>query len=328
MGEPAGVGGDLLLKAWVGRDHWRLPPLVVLDDPDRLVALAARLGLAVPVRAVESAEGAAAIFDQALPVIAVPLRIPVAPGHPDAANGPAILSSIERAVALALSGGVSAIVTNPIHKSTLYRAGFSHPGHTEYLGALVGARTPATAPVMMLEGGGLRVVPVTCHLSVRQALDSLTTAAIVHCARVTAAALIRDFGIPRPRLAVAALNPHAGEGGAMGDEEATVITPALAALRELGIDASGPHAADTLFHPAARAGYDAALCMLHDQALIPLKTLAFDTGVNITLGLPFIRTSPDHGTAFDLAGTGRASEASLVAAIHCAAKLAKQRTAA
>jgi 4-hydroxythreonine-4-phosphate dehydrogenase len=326
MGEPAGVGGELCLKAWAARHRWGLPPFVVLDDPDRLEALAASLGWDIPIVRVASPQAAAAVFDSALPVLAVPLTVPVTPAHPQTTNGRAVLASIEQAVALVLTRAASAIVTNPIHKGTLYQAGFSHPGHTEYLGALVGALAPETAPVMMLEGGGLRVVPVTCHLSVREAVAALSTAAILHCGRTTAAALIRDFGIPRPRLAVAALNPHAGEGGAMGDEEATVIAPAVARLRAEGIDADGPHAADTLFHAAARARYDAALCMLHDQALIPLKTLAFDTGVNITLGLPFIRTSPDHGTAFDLAGTGRASEASLAAAMITAARLARQRS--
>ncbi len=322
MGEPAGIGGELSLKAWAARHRWGLPPFVVLDDPDRLENLAARLGLAVPIARVASPQTAAAAFESCLPVLPVPLTVPVIPAQPNAANGRAVLASIEQAVALVLTGAAAAVVTNPIHKGVLYQAGFSHPGHTEYLGALVGATSPNTAPVMMLEGGGLRVVPVTCHLSVRQALATLSIGAIVHCGRVTAQALVRNFGIPRPRLAVAALNPHAGEGGAMGNEEATLIAPAVSQLRALGIDASGPHPADTLFHAAARAGYDAVLCMLHDQALIPLKTLAFDTGVNITLGLPFIRTSPDHGTAFDLAGTGRASEASLVAAMLTAARLA------
>ena len=194
----------------------------------------------------------------------------------------------------------------------------------EYLGALLGV----SAPVMMLEGGGLRVVPVTCHLSVRAALDALDTATIGRCGRITAAALARDFGIERPRLAVAGLNPHAGEDGAMGDEERTIIAPAIAALAAHGIAVTGPHSADTLFHQAARRRYDAALCMLHDQALIPLKTLAFESGVNITLGLPVVRTSPDHGTAFDLAGSGRADPSSLIAALATAARLAATRAAA
>ena len=325
MGEPAGIGGELSLKAWMARQAWGLPPFVVLDDPERLRTLAVSLGLAVPITRVSSPQAATQTFSSALPVFPIPVAVPVAPAHPDPANGRSVLASIERAVEMVMAKAVSAIVTNPIHKGVLYQAGFRYPGHTEYLGVLAGATTPEATPVMMLEGGGLRVVPVTCHLSVRRALETLSTDAILHCARVTAAALARDFGSPRPRLAIAALNPHAGEGGAMGDEEDRVIMPALIRLRAEGIDASGPHPADTLFHAAARSGYDAVLCMLHDQALIPLKTLAFDTGVNITLGLPFIRTSPDHGTAFDLAGTGRASEASLAAALLTAARLAEQR---
>lgn len=324
MGEPAGIGGELVLKAWAARHREGPPPFVVLDDPDRLTALAARLGWAVPVATVDRVEAAADRFDSALPVLPVRLPVPVEPGRPDPANARAVLASIERAVALTLAGEAAAVVTNPIHKGVLYQAGFRHPGHTEYLSALVGG----AAPVMMLEGAGLRVVPVTIHLSVRDAVAGLTSAAIVQCGRITAAALKRDFGIDRPRLAVSGLNPHAGEDGAMGDEEISIIAPAVAQLRADGIEVAGPLSADTLFHEAARARYDAALCMLHDQALIPLKTLAFDRGVNITLGLPFVRTSPDHGTAFDLAGTGRADATSLVEAMKVAGRLAMRRGAA
>ena len=324
MGEPAGIGGELVLKAWAARHREGQPPFVVLDDPGRLAALVARLGLTVAIEVVDSPAAAADCFESALPVLPVPLAVAVEPGHPDPANGRSVLASIERAVALTLAGAAAAVVTNPIHKGVLYQAGFRHPGHTEYLGALVGV----AQPVMMLEGGGLRVVQVTCHLPVQQAVASLTAAAIVHCGRVTAAALSRDFGISRPRLAVAGLNPHAGEGGAMGGEEAAIIEPAIAELCAAGIAAIGPLSADTLFHAAARRTYDAALCMLHDQALIPLKTLAFESGVNITLGLPFVRTSPDHGTAFDLAGTGRADPGSLIAALETARRLAARRATA
>ena len=324
MGEPAGIGGELALLTWLARRNRAVPPFFTVDDPGRLAALACRLGLAVPVVEIEAAAEAAARFDAALPVLPVALPAAVEPGHPDPANGRAVLAAIDRAVALALAGSAAAVVTNPIHKGVLYQAGFRHPGHTEYLGALLGV----SAPVMMLEGGGLRVVPVTCHLSVRAALDALDTATIVRCGRITAAALARDFGIERPRLAVAGLNPHAGEDGAMGDEERTIIAPAIAALAAHGIAVTGPHSADTLFHQAARRRYDAALCMLHDQALIPLKTLAFESGVNITLGLPVVRTSPDHGTAFDLAGSGRADPSSLIAALATAARLAATRAAA
>ncbi len=334
MGEPAGIGGELVLKAWVSRHRLEVPPFLVVDDPRRLAALAGRLGLMVPLRVVSAGSGsgfagsftraAAGLFDEALPVVPVTLPVAVAPGCPDPDNASAVQASIELAVALVRSGACQAVVTNPIHKGVLYQAGFRHPGHTEYLGFLAGV---ATEPVMMLEGGGLRVVPVTRHVSVRDALASLTVDMLVHAGRITAAALVRDFAIPQPRLAVAGLNPHAGEGGTMGDEEITFIAPAIARLRADGIEASGPYSADTLFHAAARLRYDAALCMLHDQALIPLKTLAFDCGVNITLGLPFVRTSPDHGTAFDLAGSGRASEASLIAALQTAARMALRRGA-
>ena len=324
MGEPAGIGGELTLMAWLARRQRPVPPFMAIDDPGRLRRLAQRLGLEVTIAEVGDPREAAARFDSALPVLPLALPVAVEPGQPDPANGRAVLASIDRAVALTLAGQTSALVTNPIHKGVLYRAGFRHPGHTEYLGALVGIATP----VMMLEGGGLRVVPVTCHLSVRQALNALTTAAIVQWGRITAAALVRDFGIEKPRLAVAGLNPHAGEDGAMGDEEATIIAPAIAALAAAGIAVSGPHSADTLFHAEARSRYDAALCMLHDQALIPLKTLAFDSGVNITLGLPIVRTSPDHGTAFDLAGSGAANPASLIAALETAARLAASRAGA
>ncbi|WP_454017628.1 4-hydroxythreonine-4-phosphate dehydrogenase PdxA [Azospirillum sp. Marseille-Q6669] len=329
MGEPAGIGGEIALKAWSiarggGRADGAVPPFVLLDDPARLEALAARLGLPVPVRAVGSMAEGAALFSTALPVLPQPLAVPVTPGRPDPANGAAVIASIDRAVDLVRRGEASAVVTNPIQKSALYAAGFRHPGHTEYLAHLAGL---TEEPVMMLAAQDLRVVPVTIHVSVRDAVPLVTREAILHAGRVTAAALARDFGIARPRLAVAALNPHAGEGGAMGREEIDVIAPAVADLRAEGIDAVGPRPADTLFHAAARRGYDAALCMYHDQALIPLKTIDFDTGVNITLGLPFVRTSPDHGTALDIAGTGKAGASSLIAALTAAEAMAARRRA-
>ncbi|MFC5353952.1 4-hydroxythreonine-4-phosphate dehydrogenase PdxA [Azospirillum himalayense] len=329
MGEPAGIGGEIALKAWsmargAARADGAVPPFVLLDDPARLEALAARLGLPVPVRAVGSMAEGAALFDAALPVLPQPLAAPVTPGRPDPANGAAVIASIDRAVELVRRGEASAVVTNPIQKSALYAAGFRHPGHTEYLAHLAGL---TDEPVMMLVAQDLRVVPVTIHVSVRDAVPLVTREAILHAGRVTAAALARDFGIARPRLAVAALNPHAGEGGAMGREEIDVIAPAVADLRAEGIDAVGPRPADTLFHAAARRGYDAALCMYHDQALIPLKTIDFDTGVNITLGLPFVRTSPDHGTALDIAGTGKAGASSLIAALTTAEAMAVRRRA-
>jgi 4-hydroxythreonine-4-phosphate dehydrogenase len=322
MGEPAGVGGDITLKAWAARHEAAVPPFVVLDDPDRLNALAAKLGMAVPVREITDPGEAVALFDQALPVLPVRLGNSVVAGTPDPANGAAVIASIDRAVALVQAGQAAAVVTNPIQKSSLYAAGFRHPGHTEYLAHLAGL---TEEPIMMLAAADLRVVPVTIHVSVRDAVDLLTTNAIIHAGRVTAAALARDFGIERPRLAVAGLNPHAGEGGAMGREEIDVIAPAIATLRADGIDVSGPRPPDTMFHAAARRSYDAALCMYHDQALIPVKTVDFDSGVNITLGLPFVRTSPDHGTALDIAGTGTANATSLIAALKTADGMARNR---
>jgi 4-hydroxythreonine-4-phosphate dehydrogenase len=321
MGEPAGIGGEITLKAWRERSGGESPVFFVIDDPARLAALSAALGAAVPIREIAAPEEAVRVFPTALPVLRQQLTHPSTPGRLDAANAPAVIAAIERAVSLVHGGRASAVVTNPIQKEALYGAGFAYPGHTEFLGALAGV----AHPVMMLAGPDLRVVPVTVHLSLAGALAELSTAAIVHCGRVAGAALKRDFGIDRPRLAVAALNPHAGEGGAMGSEEREIIAPAVAALAAQGIAVSGPAPADTLFHVAARKRYDAALCMYHDQALIPLKTLDFDRGVNITLGLPFIRTSPDHGTAMDIAGKGIASPTSLIAALTLAAAMAARR---
>jgi 4-hydroxythreonine-4-phosphate dehydrogenase len=325
MGEPAGIGGDISLMTWVARQGRHVPPFVMLDDPQRLSALAERLGLAVPVQVVTDSElmSVPAIFDRALPVLPVPLSHPVMAGRPDPANGAAVIASIDRAVVLSRLGLLAGLVTNPIQKSALYATGFRWPGHTEYLAHL--ANLPDDSTVMLLEGGGLRVVLATIHLALKDVAANLTEDAILHVARVTDAALRRDFGIAQPRLAVAALNPHAGEGGAMGREEIEIIAPAVTRLQAEGIDAKGPFPSDTLFHAGARAAYDAVLCMYHDQALIPLKTLDFDQGVNITLGLPFVRTSPDHGTALSLAGTGKASPSSLIAALHAARSIASRR---
>jgi 4-hydroxythreonine-4-phosphate dehydrogenase len=325
MGEPAGVAGELALAAWLARRAESLPVFFGIDDPARLERIARNLGLDVPVRVVNSPEEAAAAFGSALPVIPEPLRRPVSPGTPDPANGDAVISSIRRAVEFALRGRAGAVVTNPIHKKSLYDAGFRYPGHTEFLAALVDGKP---TPVMMLVVPSLRVVPVTIHMPLARAVAELKPGAIVHCGRVTAAALARDFAIPKPTLAVAGLNPHAGESGELGREEIQTIAPAVEALRAEGIAALGPLPADTLFHPRARARYDAVLCMYHDQALIPLKTIDFDHGVNVTLGLPFVRTSPDHGTAFDIAGKGTASPASLIAAIKLAGEMAMRRAVA
>jgi 4-hydroxythreonine-4-phosphate dehydrogenase len=321
MGEPAGIGGEIALQAWLRRERERLPAFFMLDDPARLQEIAARFGWQVPIRVIAAPAEAPSCFAQALPVLPEPLAAPALPGQPDTANAPAVLRAIERAVAYARSGAAGAVVTNPIHKAALYTAGFRHPGHTEYLADLCGG----AMPVMMLASDRLRVVPVTIHVALRRAIDLLTADLIVETARITAADLRDKFGIPQPRLAIAGLNPHAGESGSMGDEDIAIVAPAVERLRAEGIAVAGPLPPDTMFHAAARAGYDAAICMYHDQALIPIKTLDFDRGVNVTLGLPIIRTSPDHGTAFDIAGQGIASADSLVAALMMAGEMARHR---
>jgi 4-hydroxythreonine-4-phosphate dehydrogenase len=327
MGEPAGIGGELTLAAWRRRDA-RMPPFVAIDDAGRLRALAECLGLSVPIREVSTPAEALDIFAAALPVLPVPAPAAAAPlgtvlsGRPNAGTAGWVLGSIRHAVALAQSGQCGGVVTNPIQKKPLYDAGFPHPGHTEFLGAIAGL---ADAPVMMLVVPGLRAVPVTVHLPLAEAISSLNTETIIRHGRETARALALDFGLPDPRIAVAGLNPHAGETGALGRQEIEIIAPAIAALRGEWINATGPFPADTLFHPAAREGYDAVLCMYHDQALIPVKTIDFAGGVNVTLGLPFVRTSPDHGTALDIAGTGAADPASFIAALGLAAAMASRR---
>ena len=301
---------------------------VALDDPQRLTALAGALGLAVPIREVASAAQAEAVFPDALPVLAVRLAVPPVPGRSDPSNAPAIIEAIRQAAALALRGEASGVVTNPINKAALYDAGFAYPGHTEFLAELTGAPgRPIIRPIMMLASPLLRVVPVTVHASLRRAIEMLDMDAIVTATRITAAAMARDFGLANPRLAIAGLNPHAGEQGALGDEERRIIAPAIAVLRADGLDVSGPWSPDTMFTEAARARYDVAICMYHDQALIPLKTLDMHHGVNVTLGLPIVRTSPDHGTAFDIAGKGIADPSSLMAALDLAAELAARRAA-
>lgn len=321
MGEPSGVGGEIVLKAWLAR-RTGVPSFFVVDDAARLRRIAADLDLPVPMRAIAGGEEAAACFAKTLPVLDQPLPYAATPGRPDVRNAGAVVAAIEAAVTCTLAGEAAAVVTSPIHKKTLYEAGFGFPGHTEFLAALAGA---AVRPVMMLAGPTLRVVPVTVHVSLRRAIESLSADGIVATAKITAASLRTDFGIARPRLAVAGLNPHAGEEGELGDEEAAIVAPAVARLQAAGIDAIGPLPPDAMFSPRARPGYDVAICMYHDQALIPLKALDFDDGVNVTLGLPFVRTSPDHGTAFDIAGSGHASPASLIAALRLAAAIAARR---
>ncbi|HUA52631.1 MAG TPA: 4-hydroxythreonine-4-phosphate dehydrogenase PdxA [Candidatus Sulfotelmatobacter sp.] len=320
MGEPAGIGGELTIKAWLQRE--KLPPFFAIDDPDRLERLAADLGSPIPIQPIRDGYEATTVFAKALPVLPCLLDRPVTPGRPDPGNAQTVITAIERAVTAVQTGSAGAVVTNPIQKSVLMASGFRHPGHTEFLAELAGVRT-----IMMLACPELRVVPVTVHLPLKEAIRQLTRKSIVEAGRITALSLIRLFGIARPRLVVAGLNPHAGESGALGREDIEIIAPAVEDLAATGLEVRGPLSADTLFHPAARQRYDAALCMYHDQALIPIKTLDFAGGVNVTLGLPFIRTSPDHGTALDIAGRGIADPASLIAAMRLAGELVARRTA-
>ncbi|WP_333824352.1 4-hydroxythreonine-4-phosphate dehydrogenase PdxA [Pinisolibacter sp.] len=325
MGEPAGVGPDVTLAAWMRRETERLPAFHVIGDPAFLRRRAALLGLDVPIHVVAADETIPA-FATGLPVVDLGRTVVGEPGRPTVGDAAAVIASIDGAVEEVRLGLAAAVVTNPIHKHALYDAGFTHPGHTEFLGDLAGrfavpADGGAWRPVMMLAGPDLRTVPITVHVSLARATRDLSTDLIVETARIVDADLRRRFGLAAPRLVVAGLNPHAGEDGAMGREEIEVMRPAIAMLRGEGIDVRGPLPADTLFHARARASYDVALCPTHDQALIPVKTLAFDETVNVTLGLPFVRTSPDHGTAFDIAGTGKAHPGSLIAALKMAATM-------
>ncbi|KMO19047.1 4-hydroxythreonine-4-phosphate dehydrogenase PdxA [Methylobacterium platani] len=325
QGDPAGIGPEITLRAWLAREEHGLAPFFVIADPGFLARIAARLGLAVPLADV-TPETAAEAFGRALPVVPLPggLAVAAEPGRPDPASAAATLASIDEAVRLVQAGRAPALVTNPIAKHVLYEAGFRHPGHTEYLAALAappGATGPT--PVMLLWSETLAVVPVTIHVPLRRVPDLLTTDLVVETARIVDHDMRTRFGLARPRLVLAGLNPHAGEAGTMGTEDRDVLAPAVASLQAEGIAITGPHPADTLFHARARATYDVALAPTHDQALIPIKTLAFDEGVNVTLGLPFLRTSPDHGTAFDIAGKGLAKPDSLVAALRLAGRLTR-----
>ena len=324
LGEPAGIGPDITFAAWRRRAELGLAPFYLLADPAFVARRAERIAPDVTIAVVEP-QAAGAAFETALPVVDIGVTVSAEPGHPDRSSAPAALTAIRRAVADVSTGVASAIVTNPIAKNVLYRSGFAEPGHTEYLGKLVEEATGvAVQPVMMLWSPELAVVPVTIHLALKDVVARLTTDLIVETGRIVARDLRDRFDIARPRLAIAGLNPHAGEDGALGDEDQTVVRPAVERLRSEGINARGPLPANSLFHEAARASYDVALAMYHDQALIPIKTLAFDHAVNVTLGLPFVRTSPDHGTAFDIAGTGRADPASLIAALQLAARLSSR----
>ena len=325
-GEPAGIGPDITIKAWLRRNELQLPPFYVLGDRGFLSRRASSLGLDVKF-ADASPEDAIATFADALPVVATGHPATARPGHPDGTSADAALASIRQAVADVAAGRASAVVTNPISKSVLYRAGFRHPGHTEFLAELAASNGHVPQPVMLLWSPTLAIVPVTIHLALREAIAQLSSDLIVSTARIVVADMKARFGLLRPRLAVSGLNPHAGEDGSLGTEELTMVTPAIEILRGEGIDVRGPLPADTMFHAAARKTYDCAICMYHDQALIPVKTLAFEDAVNVTLGLPFIRTSPDHGTAFDIAGTGNANPSSLIAALRLAARMAAARPA-
>jgi len=324
LGEPAGIGPDITFAAWRRRAELGLTPFYLLADPTFVARRTERIAPDVPIAVVEPAT-AWASFKSELPVVDIGVPVSADPGHPDQSSAPAALAAIRRAVADVSAGAAAAIVTNPVAKNVLYRSGFPEPGHTEYLGKLAEQSTGVSAqPVMMLWSPELAVVPVTIHLPLKDVIAKLTGDLVVETGRIVARDLRDRFGIARPRLAVAGLNPHAGEDGALGDEDLTVVRPAVERLKAEGIDARGPLPADSLFHQAARASYDVALAMYHDQALIPIKTLAFDHAVNVTLGLPFVRTSPDHGTAFDIAGTGRADPTSLIAALQLAARLSSR----
>ncbi|MBS0270004.1 MAG: 4-hydroxythreonine-4-phosphate dehydrogenase PdxA [Proteobacteria bacterium] len=328
MGDAAGIGPELALQAWRDRFADRLPAFVLYADVDLMRATARAAGVdEARIVPVADLSVGAEVFEDALPVFPIPLAEPAKPGNPSVNNGPATINAIRTAVADVAAGRASAVVTNPIAKSVLYGAGFEFPGHTEYLGALAAEfwpREPAD-PVMLLASSELRVVPLTIHVPLKDVPALLTADKIIKTARIMAASLRRDFGIESPRIAVAGLNPHAGEDGALGSEDSEIIRPAIEALQAEGFNVAGPYAADTMFHEAARKTYDAALAMYHDQGLIPIKTLAFDEGVNATIGLPFVRTSPDHGTAFGIAGKGVASAASLKAALKLAGEMSARR---
>jgi 4-hydroxythreonine-4-phosphate dehydrogenase len=322
MGDPAGIGLDISLAVWMDRQTLRTPPFILIGDPVALKQRARVLGHDITIRETDCAE-ASTIFDSALPVLSVACASPVIPGMPDSANAGAITGAIETAVRLTMEGSTSAIVTNPIAKSVLYDAGFKFPGHTEFLADL-GERLTGDEllPVMMLAGPKLMAVPVTIHIPLKDVPEQLTADLIYRTCVITVRDLKERFGVASPRVAVAGLNPHAGENGALGLEDDAIIRPVIERLKTEGVDITGPLPADTMFHDRARATYDVAICMYHDQALIPAKALGFDDSVNVTLGLPFIRTSPDHGTAFSLAGKGIARADSLLAALRMAQQLA------
>jgi 4-hydroxythreonine-4-phosphate dehydrogenase len=325
-GEPAGIGPDIAIKAWLRRDELKLPAFYLLGDPDLFARRAKALGLQIKLADI-SAEDTLDAFPNALPVVATAHAATARPGQPDGTSAEAALASIRQAVADVIAGRAGAVVTNPIAKSVLYQAGFRHPGHTEFLAELAATGGQPPQPVMMLWSPALAVVPVTIHLPLRDAIEQLSRDLIVSTIRIVVSDLKVRFGVVRPRIAVSGLNPHAGEYGSLGSEDEEIVAPAVEILRGEGVEIRGPLPADTMFHDAARKTYDCAICMYHDQALIPIKTIAFDDAVNVTLGLPFVRTSPDHGTAFDIAGTGKANPSSLIAALRLAARMAAAKPA-
>ncbi|MGE5723357.1 MAG: 4-hydroxythreonine-4-phosphate dehydrogenase PdxA [Sphingomonadales bacterium] len=315
LGDPAGIGPEIVAKAWEARASHAIPPFFAIGDSDAIAAV-----WRGPRRVISNPSEAAECFAEALPVLQVGGGNGVNPGHPSLEGARNSLDALEMAVGLTRSGAASALVTAPVSKAQLYAIGFSHSGQTEFVAERCGVSADMVA--MMLVGPTLRTVPVTTHIPYRDVPDMLCVERIVMKGRTTIKGLQRQFGIARPRIAVAGLNPHAGEGGAIGREEVEIVEPAIARLREEGCDVTGPHAADAMFHARMRSTYDAALCLYHDQALIPLKTLHFDEGVNMTLGLPIVRTSPDHGTAFAIAGTNRAEPGAMIAALKTAAECA------
>lgn len=325
LGEPAGIGLEVTLKAWKRRARLDLPTFFLMDDPARVAETARALDIDAKVREIDGPGRALSRFDESIPVLPVQLAAPVRPGQPDPANAPMVIASIEQAVRFALDGTAAGVVTTPIHKAVLQDAGFGYTGHTDFIADLCGMRGQS---VMMVSCPGFHSIPVTVHVSLQEAIRTLTRKLIVDTIRTADQALRRDFAIDEPRIAVAGLNPHAGEDGHMGREEIDIIRPALDDLAAMGIPVAGPIPPDTMFTSQARKDYDCAVCMYHDQALIPLKTLDFEHGVNTTLGLPIVRTSPDHGTALRLAGQGVASWSSMVAAIWTASMIARRRAVA
>jgi 4-hydroxythreonine-4-phosphate dehydrogenase len=319
LGEPAGIGPDIALMAWQRRAPGSA--FVVIGNAECLARRASLLGLEVPIAVIAAPDEAIAAFGTALPVLDRPLEGQGLPGKLDPAAAPAVVGAIEAAAAMALDGRVAGMVTSPIHKDALYRTGFAHQGHTDFLAHIAREAGQAAEPVMMLSAGSFRTVPLTVHIPLKEVAGAISEDLILRQARVVARDLSRLLG-RTPRLAVAGLNPHAGENGAIGTEERDVIAPAIARLRAEGLDVTGPLSADTLFHDEVRGNFDVFVCMYHDQALIPVKTVGFHEGVNTTLGLPFVRTSPDHGTALGLAGTGKANPSSLIAALDLARQLA------